>query len=189
MIPCKYSGHNFLTLIEEHAMQNIDQIVTAAMVSIIRSVPWGPTRDALEAKADAFASEAAYESGWDNYSTAQHLRWDAFKYRLAAEARFPRDNDTKVEGAKNAITNRLYDIALLKEDRYEEGELIEVNRDNFWSAAMRAIKTEDERDFSIIDMMIEEFAARGKIVGAYVGEIKQRHRDDVEASLLEMSGP
>lgn len=168
-------------------MQTIDQIVTTTIVSLIRSVPWGQSRESLETKAESLSREAAYENGWDNHSTAHTLRWEADMYRLAAEARTPRDGDKRVNAAKSAIKSRLHDIVSLKEDYYDEGELIEVNRDEYWTAVMRAIRTDDDADFTIIDTIIDEFEATGKIENGE--ELKQMHRGEANEECFAMRGP
>jgi hypothetical protein len=158
-------------------MENIDQVVTAVIVSIIRGVGQGQSRDALEAKVASLKVEAAFESGWDNSSTASDLRWEADINRMAAEARTPRDGDTFVESIKKQVRFRLHDIVTLKEDYYAEGELIQVNRDDLWSATVRAIEKDNPQDFTLIDTLIDEFASRGEIDNP--DEIKRLHREEV----------
>jgi len=42
------------------------KILLDAMVHLIRQVPWGESREALELKAQAFDREGSFESGWDD---------------------------------------------------------------------------------------------------------------------------
>lgn len=73
-----------------------ERLVLETFVNLVRQVPWGPGRAALEAKATSLSREASIERGWDNYSTAAHLDWQATLYKLAAEVRFPRAGDAEV---------------------------------------------------------------------------------------------
>lgn len=73
------------------------ETVMAKLVSLIRLVPWGPTRDSLEETSRRLRAEARYERGMcDNHHTANQLHDMADLFLFAAQARFPRAGDTMV---------------------------------------------------------------------------------------------
>lgn len=75
----------------------LDAVIRDTLVSLVRRVKWGPTREQLEKEASSLEEQARWERGMcDNHSTANWLYWNADLYRLAAEVRFPREGDTNV---------------------------------------------------------------------------------------------
>jgi len=91
-------------------MSRIDEIAIEAAVNLLRNIPWGPGRDELLAKAAKLNSEASFERGWDNYSTAARLNWNADLHQFAAEARFPREGDVMVGRMRERVLGRLSEL-------------------------------------------------------------------------------
>lgn len=104
-------------------MSRIDEIAVEAAVKLLRNVPWGPGRDALLAKAALLDREASLERGWDNYSTAAALNWNADLHRFAAEARFPREGDRMVANMRMQVLYRLSEIVRSVPFDSDAGEL------------------------------------------------------------------
>lgn len=117
-----------------------DRIVKATLVSLVRKVAWGPSRDKLTAKSQSLQEEATSEhkrnsdnlssallSGdGDAYEAAQaaradsrekafELSWQSELHALAAAARFPRDDDPTL---KNFVVNIVEDIRQFQERGY-----------------------------------------------------------------------
>jgi hypothetical protein len=89
--------------------------VMTKLVSLIRQVPWGPSRAELEARSSALRNRAIYERGMcDNHFTANKLHEEADLYLFAAQARFPREGDTMVAAfvAKVRRSLRLRKVSL-----------------------------------------------------------------------------
>lgn len=116
-----------------------DKIVFAALVQLVRKVPWGPSRDRLQMEASNLHNQSKAEedraneislvglSGQeDAYNAARaekeackkradELIWKSELFALAAEARFPRDGDQLVS---NFTMNIAEDIRSFKEGGY-----------------------------------------------------------------------
>jgi len=74
------------------------------LVRLARRVPWGPSREKLESRAEDIRAEARYESGMcDNHSTARWLHEEADLYCYAAQVRFPREGDTLVDEMARSV--------------------------------------------------------------------------------------
>jgi len=110
------------------------KILLDAMVHLIRQVPWGESREALELKAQAFDREGSFESGWDNYSTAASLWWKSDLYQVAAQCRFPRENDKAARAMINALDERLHHEVSGYQDDSDVGERTRVTRYELSSA-------------------------------------------------------
>jgi len=125
-------------------MADIERIITDCMVRLVRQAPWGPNRPQLEEQAKALDAEAQVERGWDNYSTAAHLEWQAEMHRLAAEVRFPREGDHLVERMRQEVQTSLK--AILNNDEIDEdvGERTRVFRSGLAMAIDQTIAGMDE---------------------------------------------
>nr|WP_250808442.1 hypothetical protein [Neorhizobium tomejilense] len=136
-------------------MDSVDKVLLAAMVNLVRQVPWGPNRDQLEVQAKAFAREASFESGWDNYSTAAWLNWRSRLFNLAAQARYPRTGDTLVASMNEQLFDRLVHEISLWEDDEDVGEWTrQVGRS--LSSAISSVLPDDA-----LDAVIDELAQNG----------------------------
>lgn len=135
-------------------MSRIDEIAVEASVNMLRGVPWGPSREALLAEASKRDGQASFERGWDNYSTAASLEWTSELYRLAAEARFPREGDTAVKRMRTRIMERLSEIVRSVPLDSDVGERTRV----FEAGVSSAIPCLDEEDLCVI---ADELAAEG----------------------------
>lgn len=107
-------------------MNIVDDILLEAMVKLVRKVPWGPDRDVLSEQSKKLRQEASLERGWDNYSTAADLDWQAGLYTLAAEARFPRQGDRAVSNLKTSLLKRLGVLVAGIEEDMDVGEVTRV---------------------------------------------------------------
>lgn len=87
--------------------RNLDNIVVATIVRIIREVPQGVSRSNLMEAAKEMSKEASLERGWDNYSTAAGLDWKSETFKLAAEVRHPRPDDTKISKFREMVLRRI----------------------------------------------------------------------------------
>ena len=113
------------------------------------------SRQALNEIADKKDRQASYERGMaDNYSTASQLNWEADMYRLAAETRFPRDDDKTVDQYSRMIQGSIVELiqGLIAEDDYrQEG----VTYTRIHTAIEKSI---DMNDISLINKLIEQLA-------------------------------
>lgn len=74
-----------------------DRVVFETIVKLVRQVPWGQSRDALENKADQIESSMQITPTGNGRARADDaIGWQADLYRLAAHTRFPREEDTAV---------------------------------------------------------------------------------------------
>jgi hypothetical protein len=121
------------------------KILLNAMVHLIRQVPWGENRDALEVKARALDAEGSFESGWDNYSTAARLWWKAELYNVAAQCRFPREGDAAPRAMIHALDQRLHGELAGHHDDDDVGESTRMRR-NGLSGALPEITDGKLRD-------------------------------------------
>jgi hypothetical protein len=117
-----------------------DRIIKATLVSLVRKVAWGPSRDKLTAKSKSLHEESlaehnrsrsnlsssllsgdseAYEAAQAALATSREkafeLSWQAELHALAAAARFPRDDDATL---KNFVVNIIEDIRQFQERGY-----------------------------------------------------------------------
>lgn len=155
-------------------MKTVEAVLLKAMVKLVRQVPWGPTRDELEARASRLSSEASYEAGMaDNYSTAADLRWRAAMHHLAAQARFPREGDTYVRHYRADLLRELVHKLKCDERDDDVGAWTEASNSGC-SYALAGTFSDD-----MADTLIDELAAAGRIDDPEY--YKQAYREDVEA--------
>ncbi|MCV9964768.1 hypothetical protein OIU34_23025 [Pararhizobium sp. BT-229] len=136
-------------------MELVNKVILDSMVRLVRQVPWGPSRDKLLSMSDKFEAEGRLEHGWDNYSTAAGLWWEAGLYKLAAEARFPREGDNQVAAMRDALLHRLVREVSMHEDDDDVGE---VTRKNRWSLSMALAPSVGE---DTIEVLVDELAEAG----------------------------
>ncbi len=137
-------------------MRHIEQVVTETLVNLVRQVPWGPSRAELMATSRKLSGEASFERGWDNYSTAANLSWEASMHQLAAEARFPREGDGQLRRFKNEIISALEDLVHGREDDCDVGELSLRFKQGFVYAMPDLTDIE-------LDNLTDELAAMGRV--------------------------
>lgn len=131
--------------------------VTKAIVYLLREnvKEQELSRLALNDIADKKDRQASYERGMaDNYSTASQLNWEADMYRLAAETRFPRDDDQTVDHYSRMIQGSMVELiqGLIAEDEYDHGG---VAHTRIHTAIENSI---DMGDISLINKLIEQLA-------------------------------
>lgn len=138
-------------------MELVNKVILDSMVRLVRQVPWGPSRDKLLSRATELEDEGRFERGWDNYTTAAGLWWEAGLYRLAAEARFPHEGDNQVAAMRDSLLYRLIDEVSMKEDDDDVGEATRKDR---WalSTALSPSLNDDT-----IDVLVDELSVAGLI--------------------------
>jgi hypothetical protein len=151
------------------------KILLDAMVHLIRQVPWGENRDALEEKARALNAEGSFESGWDNYSTAARLWWNAELYIVAAQCRFPREGDTAPRAMIHALDQRLYGELAGHHDDDDVGESTRMRR-NGLSGALPEIT-----DVKLWDELLAYYRDKGFQFAPY-GPIPVPSGDDADCA-------
>ncbi|MCZ7860914.1 hypothetical protein O9X98_05810 [Agrobacterium salinitolerans] len=139
----------------EISMELVNKVVLDSMVRLVRQVPWGPSRDKLLARSNELSAEGSFERGWDNYTTAARLGWEAGLYRLAGEARFPHEGDNQVAAMRDSLLYRLVDEVSMKEDDDDVGEVTRIDR---WELSMALAPSIDE---NTIEVLVDELAAAG----------------------------
>lgn len=77
-----------------------DKIVFDTLVSLVRKVPWGPSREMLEREAGRMRAQA---DGHSSRETADELRWQAELFLLASQTRFPREGDAVLSSFTEAL--------------------------------------------------------------------------------------
>lgn len=93
-----------------------DRVVFETLVKLVRKVPWGPSRDALERHADEIEKSMEFVAVGNGGPRADDaMAWQMELYRLASEARFPREGDTVVA---RFVEDLVDDIRLLQEIGY-----------------------------------------------------------------------
>jgi hypothetical protein len=138
-------------------MSSVENVLLAALVKLVRQVPWGPSRSDLETRSEELRQESAFEHGWDNYTTAADLGWKAGLHRLAAEARFPRDGDRLVRSLREDLFERLvFEVSCWNDDS-DVGEVTRKTQSAL-SMAICAGLTDD-----VLDSVIDELALGGHL--------------------------
>ena len=120
------------------------------------------SRLALKAQADKKDREASYQRGMaDNYSTASQLNWEADMCRLAAESRFPRqDDNTTLDQYSRIIQISMVQLiqGLTSDDAHYNDE--SVSHTLVHSAIEEAV---DLSDLVLVNKLIEQLADQNLI--------------------------
>lgn len=141
-------------------MQPLNKLILDALVKLVRQVPWGPGREELQQEARRLSSEGSFEHGWDNYSTAARLWWESSLYKLAAEARFPREGDEQVSIMVDRLKHRLVELLKRERDDDDVAETTRVNRNGLTDALLPSLEGIGQEG---VASLIDALAAEGHI--------------------------
>lgn len=141
----------------------IDEITKNAMVKLLlrERIPLNLTRIEIMELANELSNEGRLESSWDNYSTGARLQFRASVYKLAAEARYPREGDRMVEIMRSQLEQTILDEIIYETSHGDEAESVRVPREILTSAIC---SVSSFKDIDFMNELIDEFAARGDII-------------------------
>jgi len=153
----------------------IDEITKNAMVKLLlrERIPLSLTRIEIMEMAKELSNEGSIESSWDNYSTGARLQFRASVYKLAAEARYPREGDRMVEIMRSQLEQTILDEIIYETSHGDEAESVRIPREMLTNAIC---SVSSFKDIDFMNELIDEFAARGDIINPseIKGEIKNR---------------
>lgn len=161
----------------------IDKIVEAAIVKLLRSedIPLRLSRNEIMTMSKELSREGSIESSWDNYSTGARLQFRANIYKIAAESRYPREDDRSVDIIRSKIEEIILHDVLFDSPPVHDAESYRIPHSMLKSAVY---SVEAFEDINLMCELADEFDARGDIIDVSI--IKEDIRVKLENDAFNM---